>query len=226
MLLIRKGTSLRYRTGRNPAADNALSTGLRNAGRFGPSLFSYSYRRSVSATITPNQMEELLEGKMSSWGIGPVFGALSLVYGITMAVISDHFYPVFTIGFIPNWLTPILGIALIVIGVPFFLISRKTIKGAYSADKLVTDGIYRCCRHPLYASFVFFIVPGIFFLTNSWIGLTTPIFMYIILRLLVKKEETYLEGAFGSEYLEYKKNVPCIVPFGCFKPNHIIRSCI
>ena len=167
-----------------------------------------------------------MEGKMSSWGIGPVFGALSLSYGILTAVISHHFYPVFTIGIVPNWLLPILGIALIAIGVPFFLISRKTIKRAYRADKLVTDGIFRCCRHPLYASFVVFIVPGIFLLINSWIGLTTPIFMYVILRVLVKKEETYLENVFGSEYLEYKRNVPCIVPFGCFKSDHISRSCI
>jgi protein-S-isoprenylcysteine O-methyltransferase Ste14 len=167
-----------------------------------------------------------MEEKMSSWGIGPVFGALSLVYGMTMAVISHHFYPVFKIGFVPNWLLPILGIALIAIGVPFFLISRKTINRAYSADELVTDGIFRCCRHPLYASFVVFIVPGIFLLLNSWIGLTTPIFMYIILRILIKKEETYLESAFGSEYLEYKKNIPCIMPVGCFKPDHITRRCI
>jgi len=51
-------------------------------------------------------------------------------------------------------------------------------------------------------------------LVNSWIGLTAPLFMYFLLRRLVIREETYLEEVFGSEYAEYKKKVPCILPFG------------
>ena len=54
-------------------------------------------------------------------------------------------------------------------------------------------------------------------LANSWIGLTAPLFMYFLLRKLVTKEEIYLENIFGSEYIEYKKGVPCILPFGCLK---------
>ena len=40
--------------------------------------------------------------------------------------------------------------------------------------------------------------------------------MYIILRILVKKEEIYLENRFGIEYLNYKDTVPCIFPYGIF----------
>jgi protein-S-isoprenylcysteine O-methyltransferase Ste14 len=61
---------------------------------------------------------------------------------------------------------------------------------------------------------VIFIVPGIALLVDSWIGLTTPIFMVVMLRILVRKEEAYLEGVFGSQYIEYKKKVPCIMPWG------------
>jgi protein-S-isoprenylcysteine O-methyltransferase Ste14 len=38
--------------------------------------------------------------------------------------------------------------------------------------------------------------------------------MILILRLLVKKEEAYLEEVFGSSYTAYKKRVPCILPVG------------
>lgn len=86
------------------------------------------------------------------------------------------------------------------------------------AHKLATDGVFRCCRHPVYASFVVFLVPGIFLILNSWLGLTTPIFMYTILCILVRKEEKYLENVFGVEYVEYKKRVPIILPYGCLKP--------
>ncbi|MEJ2221396.1 MAG: isoprenylcysteine carboxylmethyltransferase family protein [Desulfobacterales bacterium] len=155
-----------------------------------------------------------MEGKISRWGVGPIFAALSLGYGMVALAISRYFYPVFQIGFLPDGFLYILGIVLIVIGAPFFLISVIAVMHAYNADALVTNGIYRYCRHPLYASWVVFIVPGIVLLMKDWIGLTVPIFMYFILRKLVKKEELFLENVFGSEYREYKKNVRCILPIG------------
>jgi protein-S-isoprenylcysteine O-methyltransferase Ste14 len=161
-----------------------------------------------------------MEEKMSRWGTGPIFAALSVGYGLVTIVISRYFHPFFQIGFASHWFLTILGIALIVIGIAFFIVSAITVMRAYNADALVTDGIYRCCRHPLYASWVVFIVPGIAFLVNNWIGLTTPIFMYFILRKLVKKEEIYLESVFGSEYLHYKQKVPGILPFGYLKQSY------
>ena len=155
-----------------------------------------------------------MEEKMSRWGVGPIFTGLSVSYGIVLFAISRHYHPVFKISFLPSWFLYTLGTILIMIGVPFFLISATTVMRAYNADALVTDGIFRRCRHPLYAAWVAFIVPGIVILLKSWIMLTTPIFMYLILRLLVKKEEVYLEKVFGSEYREYKQEVPCILPIG------------
>jgi len=49
------------------------------------------------------------------------------------------------------------------------------------------------------------------------LDLTIPLFMYITLRFLVRKEEKHLEAVFGSAYLEYRQNVPCIIPYGCLK---------
>ena len=155
-----------------------------------------------------------MKEKMSRWGIGPIFASLSIGYGLLMLIISHYSHPIFQISVVHYGALAILGVVLMVIGVPFFIISVVTVMRAYNADELVTGGIFRCCRHPLYASWVVFIVPGIVFIVNSWIGLTTPLFMYFILRILVKKEEAYLENVFGSEYLEYKKVVPCILPIG------------
>jgi len=152
--------------------------------------------------------------KMSRWGIGPIFAFLSIGYGLVPLFISRYFHPFFQVGFVPYWILVVLGVILIGIGLPFFFISAKTVTHAYNADQLVTDGIFRCCRHPLYSSWVVFIVPGMALLANSWIALTTPVAMYFILRFLVRKEESYLESVFGSEYLEYKKKVPCILPIG------------
>ncbi len=149
--------------------------------------------------------------------MGPKFAALSIIYGLAAIIISRYLDPLFQIGIVPYWILLILGIFLILIGVPFLIIAMSTVVRAYHADKLVTDGIYKFCRHPLYAAWVVFIVPGIVLPVNSWIGLTTPIFMYFILRILVREEEAYMESVFGLEYLEYKKNVPCIFPVGWIK---------
>jgi protein-S-isoprenylcysteine O-methyltransferase Ste14 len=161
-----------------------------------------------------------MQEKMSRWGVGPVFAFLSVIYGILMLAISRYFHPVFQIPFIPYWVLGIAGVALILVGVPFFIVSVKTVTKAYNADALVTQGIFRCCRHPLYSSWAVFIVPGIVLLANSWIGMTAPLFMYFLLRKLVTKEETYLEEVFGSEYIEYKRRVPCILPFGFLRQSY------
>lgn len=161
--------------------------------------------------------ENLPEKRLSRWGIGPIFAALSISYGLMTLLVNGYFHPLFQISFIPYPYLATLGVILILIGVPFWIIAVRTVMRAYNAGELVTSGVYGCCRHPVYSSWVVIIVPGIALLVGSWIGLTTPIFMYLILRVLVKREEVYLENLFGSKYLEYKKSVPCILPIGWIK---------
>jgi len=151
---------------------------------------------------------------MSRWGIGVIFAPVSLAYGMFTLALTYIFKPLFNLDFIPSTIRIIIGLLFLVIGIPFFISSVVAVSRAYNADKLVCSGIFRCSRHPLYASWVFFLVPGIVFLCNSWIGLTTPLFMYILLKNLVRKEEIYLENRFGSKYIEYKKKTPCILPIG------------
>jgi protein-S-isoprenylcysteine O-methyltransferase Ste14 len=104
-----------------------------------------------------------MKEKMSRWGVGRIFAVLSISYAIMTLAISRYLHPTFQIDLVPYWLLSILGIALILIGVPFFIISAIKVTHAYNADALVTDGVFRCCRHPLYSPWVVFIVPGIFF---------------------------------------------------------------
>ncbi len=158
-----------------------------------------------------------MKEKMSRWGIGPIFAFLSIGYGILILAISRYFYPLFRIPLLPQWLLSVFGVVLLLIGIPFFIISVKTVMKAYNSDSLVTRGIYGCCRHPLYSAWVVFIVPGIVLLVNSWIGLTAPFFMYLLLRKLVIQEEIYLERMFGPKYIDYKIKTPCILPFGYLK---------
>ena len=86
-----------------------------------------------------------MQEKMSRWGVGPIFAALSIGYGMTAIAISNYFYPVFTIDIVPGRLLWVLGILLIVVGIPFFITSVITAMRAYNADELeaISKWIYQ-----------------------------------------------------------------------------------
>ena len=158
-----------------------------------------------------------MEHKMSRWGIGPLFAGLSLIYFLVMAVASRTFYLFFNLDILSNPLFRVAGVILIIVGIPFLILALFSAHRAYNAGRLVTGGVFSLCRNPIYASWVVFIVPGLVLFQNSWLVLTSPIFMYIILINLVQIEEKYLEKMFGDPYLVYKKRVPCILPYGFIK---------
>ena len=154
---------------------------------------------------------------MTFWGVGPKYTLFSLIYCILSVALSKYFDPFFKIDFIPYSLLATVAIVLILIGIPFYMVSLITIKRAFAAGRLVTEKTFGMCRHPVYSAWIIFFVPGIMLLVNTWIGLTAPLVMYFLLRILVKKEELYLENVFGNEYLAYKKRIPTVLPIGWFK---------
>ena len=152
--------------------------------------------------------------EMTKWGIGPKFLIYSVVYGVLIIAATFYFYPLFQISFISYRILASVGAILILIGIPFYIISLVSVMRAFKAGHLVTDRVYGMCRHPIYASWVIFFVPGIVLLINTWIGFSVPLVMYFILRSLVKEEDQYLEKTFGEEYLGYRKKVPAVLPIG------------
>jgi protein-S-isoprenylcysteine O-methyltransferase Ste14 len=158
-----------------------------------------------------------MTNKMTFWGVGPKYGLFSAVYCILMVALSKYFDPFFTIHFVPHDVLVTIATILILIGIPFYIVSLVTIKRAFSAGRLVTEKTFGMCRHPVYSAWIIFFVPGIMLLNNTWIGLSAPLVMYILLLNLVKKEEAYLETVFGNEYLAYKEMIPTVLPIGWFK---------
>lgn len=154
--------------------------------------------------------------EMTFWGVGPRYTLLSVIYCLLTVFISRYFDPFFKIDFIPYSALATAGILLIGLGLPFYVISLIAIKRAFNSDRLVTDGTFGMCRHPVYSAWIVFFVPGLMLLFNSWLGLTAPVVMYLLVMFLVGKEEIYLETVFGDDYLTYKKQVPLVLPVGWF----------
>ncbi len=149
--------------------------------------------------------------QITRWGIGPRFTIVSLIYAIIIFVLEYIGLLNMPIP-IPHILSLVSGIILIVIGLPVFLIPAFTIDKYFKKSELATKGVYGYFRHPIYASWILFIVPGIMLIKGSLLGLTIPVFMYLVFRVMIIDEEEYLEKKFGKEYIEYRKKVNAVFP--------------
>lgn len=151
---------------------------------------------------------------MTFWGAGPLFTILSLTYCGVVIGIGFVTGSVVKIPLLSDKTAMVSGIVIITAGLPFYLTALIGVKRAYASERLVTTGPFGMCRHPVYAAWVIFFVPGIMLIINTWLGLTAPIVMYFLIISLVKKEEAYLEAMFGKDYLDYKQRTPAVLPVG------------
>lgn len=101
-----------------------------------------------------------------------------------------------------------IGTAWFYLGLPVFavasVISVATIFSAASTpiDKLVTRGIYRISRHPIYLS-GFLMYAGMGIACASWVVGLCAVLWIGIWSILVPKEERFLVETYGDSYREY-----------------------
>ncbi len=157
------------------------------------------------------------KSKMSRFGIGPILAPLSILYCLAVLAVTRHYAPLFDLTVMPDTLRLALGTLLALGGLIFFVVAVISLSRAYNADRLNTRGVFACCRNPIYAAWIVFIVPGLVLLADSWLGMTAPLVMYILLKIFIKKEEQYLEEKFGRQYRVYRENVPEVLPIGWIK---------
>lgn len=150
--------------------------------------------------------------QMTRWGVGPKFTVISLIYAAIIFAIQNAVFPEVRFVIYSRLINLTLGILLIVIGVIIFLIPAFTIDKYFYEGKLCKKGVYAYLRHPIYASWISFIVPGIVILRGSTLGITLPLFMYLVFRALIPVEEKYLIDKFGHEYIEYQSKVWAVIP--------------
>jgi protein-S-isoprenylcysteine O-methyltransferase Ste14 len=117
-------------------------------------------------------------------------------------------------GSLPGWVRFALGPLLV--GVGFSLLatfqSSFTRKGTAvepwkPTTAIVTTGPYRVTRNPAYLGMALVYV-GIALLAGApWALAPLPLVLVVIDRAVIAREERYLEGKFGREYLDYKRTV-------------------
>jgi protein-S-isoprenylcysteine O-methyltransferase Ste14 len=75
------------------------------------------------------------------------------------------------------------------------------------ATAMVTDGPYAFTRNPMYVSLTL-IYLGLALLTGMlWPIILLPVVLILLTVLVIRREERYLDSAFGEEYAEFRMRV-------------------
>jgi protein-S-isoprenylcysteine O-methyltransferase Ste14 len=137
----------------------------------------------------------------------PLIYAGALVIGL----LANALYPV---AFLPRTVARVSGLPLIFGGLAIGLLGFHEMRRAETnvdpykpATAIVTEGPYRFTRNPLYVGMTL-MYSGITALFNALpAALLLPIVLAVMQRGVIAREERYLEGKFGEEYLDYKARV-------------------
>jgi len=100
----------------------------------------------------------------------------------------------------------LIGILILINPIFKFIKSKTTIDPIKfkKVNKLITTGIYKYSRNPMYLGLLMIVTSTSLFYLNIF-SITTPIFFYFwINRFQIKREEIFLTEKFGKEYSLYK----------------------
>ena len=137
----------------------------------------------------------------------PLIYLAGLVIGLVASALAPR-------AIVPESLRYAVGIPLIAAAVVLMIWGVGTMRRAGTPVRptaptaaLVTTGPFRFSRNPLYASLTM-LYAGIALAAQSlWALLLLVVVLAVMRRGVIDREERYLEGKFGQDYLQYKMHV-------------------
>ncbi len=98
-----------------------------------------------------------------------------------------------------------LGLGLVGYCAWQFKNAKTRIEPWQPTSSIITTGPYRYSRNPIYLAFAI-AGAGIALAFNTyWMLLSLLVFVLIANKLVIEREEKYLEGKFGESYLNYRR---------------------
>ncbi|MGZ8254871.1 MAG: methyltransferase family protein [Burkholderiaceae bacterium] len=101
------------------------------------------------------------------------------------------------------------GVAFALAGVDAFRRARTTVdpREPAKSSAMVTAGVYRWSRNPMYVGFLLVLTGWAIFLANAGAALLLPAFVAYMNHFQIGPEERALSARFGDDYLRYVKSV-------------------
>ena len=102
-----------------------------------------------------------------------------------------------------------LGAAIALAGVIAFRRQRTTVNPLTpsASSSVVSSGVYRVSRNPMYLGFLLALAGWALFLSNAAALLLLPVFVAYMTQYQIKPEERALLGEFGPEFAQYMARV-------------------
>lgn len=119
-------------------------------------------------------------------------------------------------GWLPNWFqAPLPGLALMLAGVLLMMLSQLQMgiswrigmpESSASKHPLVTHGLYRFSRNPIYIGVFLFLV-GAVLNTANLLTLASLLVCGVLIPVQVAREEAFLQQELGTEFEAYRARV-------------------
>lgn len=114
--------------------------------------------------------------------------------------------------FLPGLAVLLMGQGLRVLTIGLDYIRRGGKNGRIHADRLVTGGLFACCRNPMYTGNVLMIA-GFFLISGNGYGIVIGTLLgWLVYRSIIASEEQFLSETFGRDYADYCAHVPRWIP--------------
>lgn len=153
---------------------------------------------------------------MTLFGCGPKIAILALPFTI-LALSVMYYYPEFlNIEWLNKPFFRTAGFIWVCTGLIFWIWSAVFFLKEFKPGKLLTTGPFGCCRNPIYASIIVFLIPGLGIIFHSGVIILIAVNLYIIFRISIHGESLVLKSLFNEKYTEYEKSVNEFFPFPGF----------
>jgi protein-S-isoprenylcysteine O-methyltransferase Ste14 len=106
-----------------------------------------------------------------------------------------------------GWILATVGVAINVSAWIVFLRARTPVLPTRPTTAIVTSGPYRFTRNPLYLSLAIVYLGVPLLLGYAWPYVFFPLIPFLVERLVIRREESYLARKFGAEYTRYRDSV-------------------
>jgi protein-S-isoprenylcysteine O-methyltransferase Ste14 len=134
-----------------------------------------------------------------------------VLIAIVIMVVLHFLFPVTAIIALPwnviGLLPLLLGIGINIMADSALRKAKTTVKPFEESSALVTSGVYRISRHPMYFGFVLILIGVAVIMGTLMPFLVIPVFAILIDTVFIRVEERMLEDKFGRAWLDYKRRV-------------------